>query len=100
MPTPGMIGPPRMPPWGPGPMGPGVWCPPGSPFGLSAGYGLDPGCVEYEEGKDEETAETVLDPKSGGSSEDNKSENKEKDEEVAIDLSGEVWIETKAEDGK
>jgi len=87
MPPPGMMGPPGMPPWGPmGPGGPGEWGPPGGHFVPGSGYGPKPGYGEYEGGEGGPGG-GVLD-------------NKQQGEDLGIDLSGEVWVETKADEGK
>ena len=77
-------------PWGPGPMGPGDWGPGGPPnrmFGPGPGWeGGEEGEEEYGEGE--------------GEGEPRGEESQQKQDDVGIDLSGEIWVETKAEGGK
>ena len=75
-------------PWGPGPMGPGDWGPPNRMFGPGPGQGWEGG-----EGGEEEYGETEGRREEGG-------ETNNQQEDVGIDLSGEIWVETKAEGGK
>ena len=79
-------------PWGPGPMGPGGpgdWGPPNRMFGPGPGQGWEGG-----EGGEEEYGEPEGRMEEGGGGDSNQQE------DVGIDLSGEIWVETKAEGGK
>merc|ERR1719275_548338 len=90
-----MMGPPGgpggMPPWGPGPrpMGgpPGEWGPPGG-FGGPGPRGPGPGGFGPPGGD------------GSRSSSEEKSKTPEETKADEIDLSGEIWVETKAEGGK
>merc|ERR1719357_1078042 len=104
MPPPGMMGPPGMPPWGPmGPGGPGEWGPPGGPYGPGPGFGPGPGYGEYDEGgENEEVAENEKQTNGSnvGSADKPAEDDKQQGKDLGIDLSGEIWVETKADGGK
>ena len=87
------FGPPMGGPWGPGPMGPGGPGPMGPPRHFGPGPGWDHGGDEGEE-------EYMEEEHGGGNDGDAGGPDQDKPEDIGIDLSGEIWVETPADGGK